>query len=780
MPTTLKGSAFVAQALMAPARGADSAPGLAPVEIVGHSRPGAGNGALSVNGTGVRSRVGLVPRERLVRLLLDARDVQVALVIAPAGYGKTTLLSEWASRDDRPFAWVTLDEADNDPATLLSSVALALDAIEPIGWEVFEALSSQRPDAAAVALEGLTAALSCRELSCVLALDDVHVLKAPASRRLLTAIGRALLPGSQLGLVGRSDSALPVGRLRAQGSSLELRAEQLAMTRSEGAALLREARVELTPEEVLSLMRRTEGWAAGLHLAALSLREQNGDRPEGGRFAGDDRFVSEYVREEFLSELSVAELEFLTRTSVLEHLSGPVCDAVLDHGGSAEMLARLARSGVMLVPLDRSDTTYRYHRLFADVLGSELRRLEPDLRPGLHRRASDWYEDHGDARRAIEHAIAAHDVPRAGRLIWDSAPQRENDEVIDSWLRSFTEDERSGTPILALAAAGRCLVAGDLYQAERWSLLAGPAPGETNRVQAGIAVMEAALGQAGVARMGADASRARALLGDRSPWHPIGLYFEGVARHLTGDRAPARQQLREGAHRAAVSAPLFQTLCLAQLALLVLEEGDQERATTLAARAVAQIERCGLHESPMVALVIVVSATLCAERGRMAEARVEQQRALALLGEIADPSPWYEAECRILLARVALRLNALTRAREHLETASAALRRMPDAGLLTEWLETARAQVDAALDSTAEADWSLTTAELRVLHHLPSHLSFREIAERLFVSPNTVKTHARGIYRKLGVSCRGGAVERARHAGLVDPAGGEENRNAQW
>jgi LuxR family transcriptional regulator, maltose regulon positive regulatory protein len=767
----------VAQALMAPARGADSPPRGAPLEVV--SQP-AENDSLSVNGTRGRSRSRLVPRERLVRPLLHASDLPVVLLIAPAGYGKTTLLSEWAVRDNRPFAWVTLEEADNNPTTLLSSVALALDAIEPIGWEVFEALSSERPDAAGVALQGLTAALSCRELSCVLALDDVHVLKAPVARRLLTAIARALLPGSQLGLAGRSDSALPVGRLRAQGRSLELRAEQLAMTRSEGAALLRKAGLELTPEDVLSLMRRTEGWAAGLHLAALSLREQNGHRPDVEQFAGDDRFVSEYVREEFLSELSARELEFVTRTSVLEHLSAPLCDAVLDHGGSAEMLARLSRSGVMLVPLDRSDTTFRYHRLFADVLRSELRRLEPDPRTDVHRRASHWYEGHGDARGATEHAIAAHDVRRAGRLIWDSAPQRGHDEVMDGWLARFTDGERSGSPILALAAAGGRLVAGDLYQAERWTLLAGPATGETTGVQAGIAVMEAALGRGGVARMGSDASHASALLEDGSPWHPVCLYFEGAARHLTGDRAVARQQLREGAHRSAVLAPLFQILCLAQLALLALEEGDHERATTLAARAVAQIERCGLDECPMVALAIAVSATLRVERGRMEEARADQQRALQLLAEIADPSPWYEAECRILLARVALRLNRLTAAREHLGTASAALSRIPDAGALAEWLEMARAEVNLALDSTAEADWSLTTAELRVLHHLPSHLSFREIAERLFVSPNTVKTHARGIYRKLGVSCRGGAVDRARIAGLVDPIGAEEGTNAQW
>ena len=388
----------MAPALTAPARAADS--------------PLIETGLLSLKGRRASARPRLVPRERLVRQLAEARDVPVALLIAPAGYGKTTLLSEWATRDDRPFAWVTLDEADNDPTTLLSAIALALDAVEPLGWEVFEALSSKRANAATVALQRLARALSARELSCVLALDDVHTVNAPAARQAMIAIGQALLPGSQLVLAGRSDSALPVGRMRAQGSSLELTAEQLAMTRSEAAGLMHQAGIELSPEEVLSLVRRTEGWPAGLHLAALSLRGQNG-RP--GRMRTNSRATialsSEYVREEFLSGLSADETEFLIRTSVLERLSGSLCDAVLEREGSADMLARLARSNVMLVALDRSQTSYRYHSLFADVLRSELRRREPDQEAGLHRRAGEWCERHGDAKGAIDHAIAAHEHP---------------------------------------------------------------------------------------------------------------------------------------------------------------------------------------------------------------------------------------------------------------------------------------------------------------------------------------------------------------------------------
>ncbi|MET0513527.1 MAG: LuxR C-terminal-related transcriptional regulator [Thermoleophilaceae bacterium] len=752
----------MAPALTAPARDADS--------------PLIETGLLSLKGRRASAHPRLVPRERLVRQFAEARDVPVALLIAPAGYGKTTLLSEWATRDDRPFAWVTLDEADNDPTTLLSAIALALDAVEPLGWEVFEALSSKRADAATVALQRLARALSARELSCVLALDDVHTLKAPAARRSVIAIGQSLLPGSQLVLAGRSDSALPVGRMRAQGSSLELTAEQLAMTRSEAAGLMHQAGIELSPEEVLSLVRRTEGWPAGLHLAALSLRGRNGNDATADDFSGDDRFVSEYVREEFLSGLSAAETEFLTRTSVLERLSAPLCDAVLERDGSASMLARLARSNVMLVALDRSQTSYRYHGLFADVLRSELRRREPDHEAGLHRRAGEWCERHGDAAGAIDHAIAAQELQRAGRLLWGSALQhvgRGSDETVRVRLGRFTEDELSSSPILALAAAGGSLAAGDLDEAERWTWLADRAPRDTRLVEGGVAIMQAAIGREGVAKMGSDAARARILLDADSPWNPLCLFYEGVALHLTGERARARERLQEAAHRAVVPAPMFQALCLAQLALLATDEGDPDRAGVLAARAVAQVGRCGLDRCPMMALVVAVSAAVRAEQGRADEARQDLRHALELLDEIVDPSPWYEVECRIFVARATRRVNGLTAARELLAMAAGPLSRTADAGVLTEWLEQTQAEIVLALDSTAEADWSLTTAELRVLRYLPSHLSFREIAERLFVSPNTVKTHARGIYRKLGVSCRGAAVDRARDAGLVGVAGEE-------
>jgi LuxR family transcriptional regulator, maltose regulon positive regulatory protein len=726
-------------------------------------------GLLELKSRHAPPRPGRISRPRLTRRLIDARDVPVALIVAPAGYGKTTLLSEWAECDGRPFAWVTLDPEDNDPKILVSALAFALDDVEPVGWEVFEALASTRPDAATVALRRLVRSLSRRELPVVLALDDAHVVRTRESRQVLTAIWRAAGAGLQVALASRSDVLLPVARMRALGSSIELRAEDLAMTRSEALAVLRCAGIELDREQAIALTRTTEGWPAGLSLAALALAKDPCTTPDVHAFAGDDRFVADYVHEEFLSGLPSAELDFLTRTSVLDRLSAPLCDAVLDRDDSARMLARLERSNALIVPLDRRRATYRYHELFAAALRAELRRREPDQGALLHRRASAWCALHGDHERAIKHSIEGRDVGRAAELLWDSAlphAARGGQHKVWEWLRRFGDRELADTPLIGLTAAGTALVAGNLYEAGRWTSLTRTVPDDADVVRAGLALMRAGLGRHGMAEMGTDAGRAVELLGERSPWRPLCLLFRGVALHLGGDVEPARAHLEEGAHLAAVSAPLVQALCLSQLALLVAGD-DLDRATVLAARGAAQVRRCNLDDWPSAALVLAVSAELRARAGHIAEATTELQHALRLFSRITDVSPWYEVETQIAAARTSLRMGGSVAAAQHLDGAARALPRTPDAPVLRAWYDEVSAQLDLVQRSTDGAAWSLTAAELRVLRYLPSHLSLREIAERLFVSPNTVKTHARGIYRKLDVSGRGHAVDRARAAGLV-------------
>ena len=280
--------------------------------------------------------------------------------------------------------------------------------------------------------------------------------------------------------------------------------------------------------------------------------------------------------------------------------------------------------------------------------------------------------------------------------------------------------------------------------------------------------MRAGVGRRGVQEMGADAAQAHELLGERSPWRSLCLLLHGVAQHLRGEGDEARDHLERAAHLAAVSAPLVQALCLSQLALLFAGEDDLERGTVAAGRARAQVVRCRLDDCPTSALVFAVSAELSAHVGQTPEATADLRQALRLLSGISDPSPWYEVECHIAAGRTSLRLGGSVAAAEHLGEATRVLRRTPDARVLRAWLENAVGRLDLVQGSADGAAWSLTAAELRVLRYLPSHLSFREIADRLYVSPNTVKTHARGIYRKLCVSDRGSAVDRARAAGLVE------------
>ncbi|HEU0024844.1 MAG TPA: LuxR C-terminal-related transcriptional regulator [Thermoleophilaceae bacterium] len=688
----------------------------------------------------------MVSRPRLVARLLESPDVPLALVIAPAGFGKTTLLSEWAERDARPFVWVALDDDDNDSACLAASIARALDGIEPID-------------------------------PTVLVLDDAHVIRSPASLEVISALLDQLPSGSQLALASRTEPALPIGRLRAHRRVLEMRSPDLAMTRSEAAALLGMAGLQLEAGQVDRVLEQTEGWPAGLYLAALALRDQ----PDVGKalatFDGADRLVADYFRDELLSQAPRAEREFLVRTSVLDSLSGPLCDAVLERTGSARTLAALARSNLLIVPLDRSDERYRYHSLLAGTLRAELRRLEPDREPELNRLASVWYAEHDDPDRAIEHAIAARDPRRAGQLLWQNvaryAPRGRN-STVQRWLCEFTEDEIADVPALALVAATAHLTSGDGNQLRRWTSAAARGLGEAasndrvSGLEAGLAVMFAGTCDKGLEAMRADAAQAYRLEPQDSPWRSLCCLLEGVARQLIGDDDRARAVLEEGASRGATGAPSVQTLCLAQLALLALDDDDLDYAEAAAGRALEQVERLGIGDYPTEASVFAVSAVVRAARGRVEDAGRDLRRSQQLLVMLTDFVPWYEAEVRVTLARAALKLSDVPTSRALLAEAAPFLRQVPDAAVLHRWVGEARSQADAASAAAVAGGWVLTTAELRVLQFLPSHLSFPEVAERLCVSPNTVKSHARAVYRKLDASSRAEAVVHARNSGLLN------------
>jgi LuxR family maltose regulon positive regulatory protein len=484
--------------------------------------------------------------------------------------------------------------------------------------------------------------------------------------------------------------------------------------------------------------------------------------------------VADYLRDEFLARQSPDEMTFLIATSVLDRMTGPLCDAVLGCEGSAQTLRRLSRSNLLVVPLDRKDEQYRYHALMREMLASELHRLGEHREAELHARASQWYAGEGDLDRAIPHAISAGNVEEAARLIWANTADYEShgrEATMRRWLDRFTEDEIAASPYLSLAKATNHTSRGEGAQCDRWtatakSALANVPEAERGPLEAAAALMRAgAVARDGIAKVGEDAARTYPLFPDESPFRSMCRLLEGAAHHLAGDRDRARPALEEAAHRGAAAAPTVHTIALAQLALLELEAGDGGAAAALTLRATSQASRFGLDDYPILALVYAVSALMRAKRGGVEEATRQARRSAALLEQLTDFSPWYEAEARIVLARALLLLDDVSAARGHLGAAERLLRKTSDAVVLQVWLEEASQEVESV--AGLDGRWPLTTAELRLLHFLPSHLSFREIGEQLFVSTNTVKTQAQAIYRKLGVSSRAEAVACAEAAGLV-------------
>jgi LuxR family transcriptional regulator, maltose regulon positive regulatory protein len=684
---------------------------------------------------------GLVGRKRLVRRLSEARDAPLVLLVAPAGYGKTTLLSEWAACDGRRFAWIDLAAGDIDPDRLVAAVKRTVHGQAPT----------------------------------VLVVDNAHLVSAPKTFTALDELARSMPAGSQIALASRSEPELPVGSLRADRMIFELRTGDMAMTRSEAGALLAAAGIRLASDGLDTLMRRTEGWPAGLYLAALSLQAQPNVDSALSRFAGDDQVVADYLRDELLAQLAPDQFTFLLRTSVLDTLSGPLCDAVLDKGGSARMLGSLARSNALLVSLDRGGTAYRHHPLFGEMLRAELRRLDPKREPQLHARASTWYEDHGDLDSAIEHALAAGDHEQSGELLWRHASSyigHGGNEALRGWLEHFSEDQLAHVPTLAVAAATSRLAAGDGDHARHWvsavtrTLARHPSTGPCT-VDAAAQLLQAAVADDGLAQMGRDAAHACSVSPEGGDTRSFAHLLAGVAHHLTGEGQRARAALDEGARSSAVTAPHVQALCLAQLALLEMDEEDWDAATTLSERARSRVEGCGLADYPIVALVYAVSALAHAHGGRVEQAHRDLRTASRLATRLVDFLPWHEAETRVALVRASLSLSDITGARSWLAGATRLVRRIPDATVLRAWLTETCSQLEAATGSAGDG-LTLTAAELRVLRMLPTHLSFPAIAKQLFVSTNTVKTHVRALYRKLDASSRSEAVSHAAAAGLLD------------
>ena len=723
------------------------------------------------------TRPGSVRRTSLIERLAREASRPVVSVVAPAGYGKTTLLAQWAERSGQAVAWVSVDEQDNDPKVLLGYVARALDAVQPVGRPVFDALASPASSVPGSVVPRLGNAFAAMTAPVLLILDDLHVLHNSECRAALSALAGHVPGSGRLVLAGRDQPPVRVARLRAEGRIAEIGPADLALTREEAAVLVRDAGVMLGVEALTDLHRRTEGWAVGLYLAALYLREGGSLPDAAASFGGSDQFVSEYLESELLAQISPGQRVFLTRAAVLERMSGPLCEAALALPGSGGTLAELARSNMLLVPLDHRGEWYRYHHLFRDMLLADLERREPGLAPALRRRAAAWYLQQDSPEEALEYSILAGDAETVARLLqtlWSPVYRQGRTATLQRWF-GWLED-RGGIeeyPLNAMNAAFLAEKTGHPAQAERWADAVDrwqdTGPPHDAYTEATAATLRAILCRHGPEQMRADADEAAQKFRAANFVPAVTPLLQGTARVLCGDLDDG-----DAYFSAALSleeergAPDIIALTLCQRSLMAMARNQWNQAGALADRAHDRIRQGGVEDSYAAALTSAVQARAAVHHGDVPAARRELIKALRLRPLMTYAHPHWAVQLRIALIRVHLVLNDLAGARTLMREIDEILKRRPDLGSLVGTAAELRMRLAAERAPGINGASSLTTAELRVLPMLATHLSFPEIGAEVYLSVHTIKTQARSIYRKLGVSSRNQAVTRARELGLLE------------
>lgn len=513
-------------------------------------------------------RANLVPRPRLIQRLDDGLRLgsRLTLISAPAGFGKTTLLSDWLRQMDRPAAWLSLDDGDNDPARFLAYLLAGLQKIDtqigpapPVMLKAIDALPLES------LLTGLMNDIAAISQPSILVLDDYHVVEAASIHEVVSFLLDhlpSLEHGLHLVIATRADPPLPLARLRARGQLTELHAADLRFTQSEAAAYLKETMaLALAEEHVAALERRTEGWITGLQLAALSLQRHENAPDFIQAFTGSQRYVLDYLTEEVLNRQPPEIEAFLLHTAILDRLSGPLCDAVTQDTGGQSVLESLDATNLFIVPLDDERRWYRYHRLFADLLRQRLEREHPELVPDLHRRASAWYLQEGLHSEAVRHLLAAGELVRAADLIdwigWAMLARGEM-RVLLGWLDALPEDLVDAQPQLGMLHAWALALSGrwDSLGGDEWQQDGGHTPGEVDALQAYLAAV-----QGDVASTIDLCTQALGLLPEEK-WFSRSLVAlsQGIAHFASGKPAAASQALAEAIALGRAAGPTYTIL----------------------------------------------------------------------------------------------------------------------------------------------------------------------------------------------------------------------------
>jgi ATP/maltotriose-dependent transcriptional regulator MalT len=603
-------------------------------------------------------RSGLVSRPRLTAQLRQGAERTLTLVTAPAGFGKTTVLAEWlaGTMAGEPTAgWVSLDQGDNDPGLFWAYVIVALQRVRPgIGANALALLDSARPAGIESVLATLINAVAEDGHEIALVLDDIHVIDAQPIHESIAFLVDHRPPNLRLIIASRSDPVLPLSRLRARGELIELRGADLRFTPDEAAAFLNEKMgLDLSADDVAALEARTEGWIAGLQLAALSMRGRADVSEFIAAFAGDDRYIVDYLVEEVLQRQPGGMRDFLLQTSILDRLSGPLCDAVTGRDDSRAMLERLERGNLFLVPLDSRRHWYRYHHLFADVLRAHLIEEYPDQPAVLHQRASEWYEQTGSPADAIRHAFAAGDFERAANLIElaATAMRRSRQEAtLLGWLRMLPDEVFRCRPVLS-AVYGGVLLSNGLFEgvealflnAERWLEMATTDGGRL------------------------DASSAEMIVVDQEEYRRlpalIAVHRAGYAL-AHGDLEAAIRFSRQVLDIAPDDEHFYRGAAAAILGLVSWTCGDLEAAYQSYADGMASLQKAGYITDSIGGISSLTDIRIA--QGRLHEAMSTYQRTLQRATENSATVVRGMADLYAGMSQILLEWNDLDSARQHL------------------------------------------------------------------------------------------------------------------
>lgn len=700
---------------------------------------------------------------------LESSSHPVIALVAPAGYGKTVLLTQYASRTDRPVAWLNLDTRDADPTVLLESLAHTLHNAGMLseGGAAVESGSAltrgvdQLLERIDVDVKGLLIIDHVDELPTLSSLDVLGALMLKARARL------------QVLVATRSNHGLPLGLLRAHGDLLELVANDLAFSSSEIEEIFASVGVS-APIPLDEIMAETEGWPTAVYLIALAM-EAGAPAPGAGESKGSDLYLYDYLREEFMRSIPNDLESFLLRSSILPRMCGDICDFVLETHQSAQTLKQLEEANLLVIPLDRTRTWYRYHSLLREFLQRELRTHLGDIETQLHQRASTWFESHGSIELAIDHAHLAGDHERVAGLLTGSARSfyaTGRNETLSGWLAVL-----EGTDVLphhpglaAIGALARSLN-GDPGGAERMARSAyydaDGRPRDESQLHPLSLVLRSYQAPFGIERALEDARIAHQELQHDAEWAHVSLGALGLALHAVEGIAAAESIWADVSWRAqSIQASPLAAVASAMRAIAARYRNEWDAAEAIVTEAVDQIEEGGLDGYMTSALAYIEKARFAAHRRNLDEARAYIGAASRIRPLLTMAIPVYSVLTLHDEAEAFIELADIAGARRLMRDATDILALRPRLGMLDDAHDQLRQRL-AILPAGTVGPSSLTGAELRLLPILVTHLTYPEIGDRLFVSKHTVKTQAMSIYRKLGVTSRSAAVEKARDIGLL-------------